>query len=296
MNLLRKQREGIKTIWQRVWLLVPLLLFLGLFLGLPAVVNVIYSLSDVTFETLRNVRLTGIGNYVTVLQDEDFWQAGWFSLRFALVTATAECVLGLALAIFLAPLFKRHTWLLGIIMMPLMVAPALIGLMYRLVLHEFVGPVPYYLWEWFNDSPAFLNATNAFWTLAVIEILQWTPFALLIFYAAYQTVPEGIREAARIDGAGAWQMLARISLPLMVPALITGFLIRFIDSFRVFDNVFVLTRGGAGGSTTSLSIYIYLSFFQRGDIGEAVAASMIFLVAAFALLFALNQATTRART
>lgn len=277
-------------------LLSPLLLFVLLFLGMPAAVNLIYSVSDVSFENLRNLNLVGLRNYVAVWQDDAFWQAGWFSLRFALLTATAECVFGLVLAIFLAPLLNKHPWLLAILMMPLMVAPALVGLMYRLVLHEFVGPVPFYLWEWFGDSPAFLDADSAFYTLSVIEILQWTPFALLIFYAAYQAIPTGILEAARIDGAGSGQLLRHISLPLIIPAIITGFFIRFIDSFRVFDNVFVLTRGGAGGSTTSLSIYIYQAFFQRGDIGEAVAASLIFLVSAFVFLLALNELTNRVRT
>jgi multiple sugar transport system permease protein len=276
-------------------LLTPLLLFVLLFLGMPTVINVLYSVSDVTFENLRNLNWVGLRNYIAVWQDDAFWQAGWFSLRFALLTATTECVLGLALAIFLAPLLKQHPWLLAVLMMPLMVAPALVGLMYRLVLHEFVGPIPFYLWEWLGNSPAFLDANNAFYTLSVIEILQWTPFALLIFYAAYQAVPTGILEAARIDGAGSGQVLRHISLPLIVPALITGFFIRFIDSFRVFDNVFVLTRGGAGGSTTSLSIYIYQAFFQRGDLGKAVAASLLFLLSAFVLLLALNEFTQRVR-
>ena len=74
-------------------------------------------------------------------------------------------------------------------MAPMMVAPALIGLMYRLILHEFVGVIPYYLWEWVGDSPAFLGTENAFLTLVTIEILQWTPFALLILYTAYRAIP-----------------------------------------------------------------------------------------------------------
>ena len=116
--------------------------------------------------------------------------AAWFSLRFGLVTAMAECLLGLFLAIFLSPLIVKRSGLMAPLMLPLMVAPAMVGLMYRLVLHEFVGPVPYYLDIWFGNSPAFLDVDNAFWTLVVVETLQWTPFAFLLFYMAYQAIPE----------------------------------------------------------------------------------------------------------
>ena len=112
----------------------PMVIFLLLFLGFPALVNIVYSLSSVSFQTLRAPELSGFSNYVSVLTDGDFWRAIWFSLRFGVITALAECLVGFFLAIFLAPLFEKRSWLLAIIMLPLMVAPALVGLMYRLVL------------------------------------------------------------------------------------------------------------------------------------------------------------------
>ncbi len=273
----------------------PMVLFLLAFLGFPAIVNIVYSLSEVSFETLRAPRLTGLGNYASVLNDADFWQASWFSLRFAVVTALAECCVGLGLAIFLAPLLNKRPWLMAILMLPLMVAPALVGLMYRLVLHEFVGPLPHYLWQWFGNSPAFLGPGNAFWTLVVVESLQWTPFAFLLFYMAYQAIPEEVREAAQIDGSSPWQAFIHIELPLLMPTVAVALFIRFIDGFRVFDNVYVLTGSGAGGATTSLSIYIYEAFFQQGSIGHAVAASVVLFAASFAVLFGLNALASRRR-
>jgi multiple sugar transport system permease protein len=273
----------------------PLVLFLLLFLGFPAIVNLIYSLSQVTFENLRSPTLTGPQNYLDVLTDNGFWNACWFSLRFGLITAVAECLLGLFLAIFLTPLIEKHSFLMAPLMLPLMVAPAMIGLMYRLVLHEFVGPVPYYLYTFFGDSPSFLNADNAFWTLCVVEALQWTPFAFLLFYMAYQAIPLEVRQAAQIDGASPAQILRRIDLPLMMPTIVVAFFIRFIDGFRVFDNVYTLTGSGPGGSTTSLSIYIYEAFFKQGAIGKAVAASVVLFIASFAVLFGLNWLAGRRR-
>lgn len=269
-------------------LTAPMVVFLLLFLGFPALVNLVYSVSEVRFETLRSPSLSGLGNYVAVLTDDEFWRASWFSLRFGVVTALAECLLGLFLAIFLAPLLSKRSWLLAPLMLPLMVAPAMIGLMYRLVLHEFVGPVPFYLYQWFGSSPAFLDVGGAFWTLSVVETLQWTPFAFLLFHMAYQAIPQDVRDAALIDGATPWQILRRIELPLMAPTIVVALFIRFIDGFRVFDNVYTLTGSGAGGSTMSLSIYIYEAFFKQGAIGKAVAASVVLFLASFAVLWGLN--------
>ncbi len=274
-------------------LAVPLVLFLLVFLGFPAIVNLIYSVSEVSFENLRSPEITGFSNFAAVWNDSSFWQASWFSFRFGLLTALLECALGLFLAIFLSPLIEKRSWLMAILMLPLMVAPALVGLMYRLVLHEFVGPVPYYLWTWFGASFSFLGPGSAFWTLVVVETLQWTPFAFLLFYMAYQAIPKEIVEASAMDGARYRHRLWYIELPLMAPTIVVALLIRFIDGFRVFDNVYVLTGSGPGGSTASLSIYIYEAFFKQGAIGKAVAASVILFVVSFAVLYGLNALAAR---
>jgi len=183
--------------------LTPVVGFPLLFLGFPAIVNLVYSVSSVNFETLRSPTFSGTDNYVAVVRDPAFWKAVWFSLRFGLVTAIAECALGLFLAIFLAPLLAARPVLLAPLTLPLMVAPAMVGLMYRLVLHEFRRSAAYYLQIWTGTSPAFLAPANAFRTLVVVETLQWTPFAFLLFYAAYIAIPQDIRDAAAMDGASA---------------------------------------------------------------------------------------------
>lgn len=270
-------------------LAAPVVLFLLALLGFPAVLNIVYSFSDVTFETLRAPSFAGLENYFRVLADEEFWQASWFSLRFGALTALAETALGLFLAVFLAPLLRRHSWLMAVLMMPMIIAPAMMGLMYRLVLHEFVGPLPHYLFAWFGDSPAFLSPDWVFTTVFVIETLQWTPFTLLLFFMAYESIPGDMREAAAMDGARGWTLFTKIEMPLMMPVVWIALAIRFIDGFRVFDNIFVLTGSGAGGTTTSLSIYIYLSFFKSAEIGTALAASVVLFAAAFAVLFVANR-------
>lgn len=265
-------------------LATPLVLFLLALLGFPTILNLVYSLSEVSFETLRAPRIEGFGNFADVLGDGAFWGSLWFSLRFGALTAVAEVALGLFLAVFLSPILRRHSWLLAILTLPMMVAPAMMGLMYRLVLHEFVGPLPHYLFAWFGSSPAFLGPANVFRTVVVIEVLQWTPFALLLFHLAYEAIPGEIREAARMDGAKGWRMFRKVEFPMLLPTFGVALAIRFIDGVRVFDIIYVLTGSGAGGSTMSLPIYIYTSFFKGGDIGKALAASVLFAAASFLLL------------
>ena len=216
-----------------------------------------------------------------------------FSLRFALLTTIAQVAIGISLAVFLAPLLSKRPWLMAILMLPMMAAPALVGLMYRLILHEFVGVLPYYFYLFFNDSPSFLGPRNVFWTLVAVETLQWTPFGLLILYSSYQSVPLEIRKSAAIDGAGPWRRLIAIELPWMRPTILLVTFIRFIDSFRVFDNVYTLSGPGAGGDTTTMSIYIYEAFFHGDDIGVAVAASLILLLLSFVVLAGLLRLSRR---
>lgn len=262
----------------------PLVFFLLVMLGFPTVLDIVYALSDVSFETIRAPSFSGLSNFAEVLTDPAFWRASWFSLRFAVITAVAECALGLFLAVHLSPLLRARPWLLAFLILPMVIAPAMMGLMYRLVLHEFIGPLPNFLYNQFGLSVGFLTAKNAFTTISVIETLQWTPFALLLFHMAYESIPEDLTEAAAVDGTPPWRILTRIKLPLMMPTVAVALFIRFIDGFRIFDNVWTLVGTGPGGSTTSLAIYVYVAFFRSGDIGKAIAASILVFVAMFIVL------------
>ena len=270
-------------------LAAPLVIFLLALLGFPVVLSLIYGFSRTSFETLSSPEFNGLENFAAVLADGNFWGAAWFSLKFGVLTALAECLLGLFLAVYLAPLIRRNGWMVAVLIAPMIVAPAMMGLMYRLVLHEFVGPLPHYLWQLFGLRLSFFNAQNVFWTVATVETLQWTPFAFLLFLTAYQAIPGEMREAAAVDGTRPWRMFWLIELPLMLPTLFVALFIRFIDGFRVFDNIYVLVGAGPGGVTRSMSIYIYEGFFRGNQIGQALAASILLFAAAFGLLALLTR-------
>ncbi len=264
-----KHKEGML-------LLSGLCVFMAFMLGYPAVANIWYSLSNISFSDIHTSEFVGLVNFENQLFSPKMWKAMGFSLQFGLICAALEVVLALLLVFTLHPILSRRPWLTAFLMLPMMVSPALMGVMYRLMLNEFAGVVPLYF-EMFGVYVNFLGPENIYTTVIVIEVLQWTPFALLILLAARQAVSPDIEEAANMDGAKPLQLIRFIFLPAMLPAIVIVAFIRFIDSFRVFDHIFVLTGGGPGSKTTSISIYIYKLFFNQNAIGEAVAVSLILL-------------------
>jgi len=273
-------------------LVAPLLVFLVLLLGFPILADLVYSFSNVTFTNIRAPTLSGLGNYLTTLADPAFWHALWFSLRYGLVQVVVQVTLALALALAFEGLLTRHRGLIAVLLLPMMIAPALLAVMYRLILNEFVGIVPAYL-DMLGFDPNLLGPDWVFVTVSAVDTLQWTPFSLLILLTALQAIPPELREAARIDGATGWQQFRHVLLPLLKPALGIAAFIRFIDSFRVFDHIYVLTGGGPGDETTGISIYIYQMFFQQQQLGGAVATSVILLLLSLALVWILMKASFR---
>jgi multiple sugar transport system permease protein len=276
------------------YFLVALCVFLGLMLGFPALANLWYSFSNFTFHDLSGGSFAGLANYQKALANPGLWAALGFSLRFALICTVIEVVLGLALVFILHPLLLKRPWLTAFLVLPMMVSPALMGVMYRLILNEFTGVIPAYL-GLLGWPINFLGKNNVYYTVIGIEILQWTSFAFLILLTARQTIPAELEEAAVVDGAIGVRLNALVILPNMVPTIVIVAFIRFIDSFRVFDHIYVLTGGGPGNRTTSLSIYIYKLFFNQNVLGEAVAVSIMLLVASLTLLFAALKLAVRTR-
>lgn len=258
-----------------VWVI---LIFL---MGIPFLVNLIYSLSEFRFETLLSPTISGWDNYVRVVQDSEFRDALLFSLRFAMVTTCAEVVLGAVVAIYLAPLLQKRQELMAILMLPMMLSPALLGQMYRLMFDDFAGSIPAMLEivaTSFDTPELVVNPLDTQWvftSLSLIEIFQWMPFVILLVYTTYIATPRDQLEAAQVAGASRWEIFRDIEFPHLIPTLLVLLLIRFIDGFRVFDHVWVLTQGGQGNNATSVSIYLYKAFFRSEAPGVAIAGGIV---------------------
>ncbi|MBC7518561.1 MAG: sugar ABC transporter permease [Microbacteriaceae bacterium] len=255
------------------WILsAPLLVFLLLVVAYAAFSGIETSFQD---RTLLNPEpsFTGFANYATVLNDSTFWSSLGFTVFYTVAVTVVELLLGFGLALLFDRGFPGKRWLLSVIIIPIMVAPSLMGIMFRLILNDNIGTIPA-VFKAIGSDISLFSGSNVIPLVVALDLVQWTPFTFLLLYSALQSVPQELYEAASIDRAGYWRVVKSIIVPLIVPTLvITGFL-RAIDAFRTFDTIYILTGGGPGTKTTTLSIYIY-KVLSGGNFGVASAAAVI---------------------
>ncbi len=232
------------------------------------------SLKEVYFGFLESSPFVGFKNYVQVFRSPAFWNAMRFSLFFGSITTVLELFLGFLLAYFYYSKFRGLRLPFTLLITPILMAPSLFGLMNRILLNNFIGLIPGYIKFFFGLDLDLFAPKNVFWTLVFVDALQWTPFTFLVIYAALISIPPQLIEAANIDGAKRLHIINYIVIPYVTPALIVSGFLRFLESFRVFDTVYVLTGGGPGSLTTSISIYIYRVGFTMGNQGLASAVGM----------------------
>ena len=139
------------------------------------------------------------------------------------------------------------------------------------------------------------SASLALWSVVLVDIWHWVPFVFLILFAAVEGLPREVLEAGRVDGANRWQLLWRVTLPLLMPAITVAFLFRAILAFKAFDEVFLLTGGGPGTSSELLSLHLYKVFFEQNQLGYGAMLS-VFTIAGVLMLLAAGRTIVAART
>lgn len=271
--------QNVKT---AKWILAsPLILFIILMVIFPAAYGVYLSLENVSFGNVRPT-FQGLSNYSEILTDIEFWHTIGFTLVFTFVTTILELIFGFLLALLFNRVFPGKRILLSLILLPIMVAPSLMGIMFRLLLNENIGTATYILSLFHVQINLFAPDTIAP-LLMVLDVIQWVPFTFLIIYSGLQGVNKGLYEAAAIDGASYWKTVFKVIVPTIKPIIIIAAFLRAIDAFRTFDVIYVLTNGGPGNASTTASIYIYKMGFKDGNVSLAAAASI--LIAIFLLIF-----------
>jgi multiple sugar transport system permease protein len=259
------------------WLLsMPLLIMLAMLLIWPVYLGVKTSF---THDVLSEFTTYGAGleNYKNLINQPNFWLSLRFTMIYAIVATIAEVILGFALALLFDRVFPGKRVLFSLMLVPIMIAPSLMAVMYRLILNENIGVIPGFLQRLGIEFSIF-EQQNVFGSLIALDVLEFTAFTFLLSYSALQNMPSEIYEAAAIDGANARQVLTRVILPMLRPALAIIFLLRILDSIRTFDSVYILTGGGPGTSTQTVGIYIYKTAFIFGDFGLAASASVVLVL------------------
>jgi multiple sugar transport system permease protein len=266
--------EPIKHVF--IWPAVLVVLLVTLF-------PLVYSLT-LSFQTMRLVpptppRFVGLGNYADLLQQPRFWQVLGNTALIVFVSVAVQYVLGFALALALHAKVPGERLFRASFLMPMLMAPVAVALIWRMLFHSTLGPVND-LFTLFGlpHLPFLTDSTWARASIIVVEVWQWTPFVVLLMLAGLQSLPEDIYEAARLEDASPWQQFWGITFPMLLPLSVAVVFIRIIEAFKVIDTVFVLTGGGPGLATETLTLYAYQEGLKKFNLGYTSALSFAFLI------------------
>lgn len=230
-------------------------------------------------QRIGEAEFIGLRNYVNLWNSDSFWESFWVTIRFAALVVSLEMFLGVGLALLLDRQLRGMAVLRTIFILPMMIAPIVVGLMWRYMYHPQVGVFNRWLNDLGFDTIPFLGDSSwAFASIVIADIWQWTPFIFILALAALQSLPSSALEAARVDGATGWQQILHIKLPLMMPVLIVTCLLRLIDAFKVLEVILVMTNGGPGLSTEILALRISRTASEFRQLGEAAAMSNYLLI------------------
>ena len=223
---------------------------------------------------------TGLANFQRLLASEDLRSAAGFTALYLVASTALTLVIGLALALVLSEEFRGRGMLRSLLALPLVIPPVVAGFAWKFMLNREVGVVGGYLLPMLGFERSLLaDPVLARLSVIVADVWSKTPFMLLILLAGLQELPAEVREAARIDGASGWQELRHVVLPLLAPVIGTAVLFRLLDGINTFDLIYVLTQGGPGISTQTLSILGWKIGFQYYNLGEAAALGLLMIVA-----------------
>lgn len=221
-----------------------------------------------------------LANFTRLATDGFFFSALWHTIIYAVVALTFEFLLGLGLAVMLDRSVRGRSVFRAALLIPMMIPPVVVGVVWRLMLNADFGAINGTLKRLGVNTEALTWTASPELALAsviAVDIWQWTPFMFLVLLAGLQAIPQEPYEAAKIDGAGRWQTFRHVTFPLLRPAILVALLLRTMDLLRVFDQIFILTEGGPGFATETVSLYIYRAAFRFFDFGYAAALSFVLL-------------------
>lgn len=221
-----------------------------------------------------------LAHFSRLLSDNFFLIALEHTVFFSFIALCFEFIIGLSLALLLNEYLPGRKLFRSALLVPMMLPTVVVGVVWRLMLNPNFGAVNGTLKSLgFNTQQLTWTAspTLAFFSIIAVDVWQWTPFVFLVLLAGLQAIPQEPYEAARLDGSSKWQTFVYITLPLLKPAILIVLLLRTMDLLRMFDQIFILTEGGPGFATETVSLYIYRTAFRFFDFGYAAAMSFVLL-------------------
>ncbi|BCL73319.1 putative ABC-type sugar transport systems,permease component [Vibrio nigripulchritudo MADA3029] len=268
------QTDSIKYLF--VWPALFIVLLVTLF-------PLIYALT-VSFQSVRlipplPVRFVGFDNYQSLLESARFWQSVGTTLFIVLSSVAIQYVVGFMLALALHNKVPGEKLYRVVFLLPMFMAPIAVALVARMMFHSALGPVnDFFSLLGFENLPFLTETSWALGVLVTVEVWQWTPFVTLLMLAGLQGLPKDVYEAASLENVPPWRQFWDITFPMLLPLSVVVVFIRIVEGFKIIDTVYILTGGGPGTSTETLTLFAYNQGFKTFNLGEASALSFLFLI------------------
>ena len=278
IQLERSHPLDATTNFYRYLFLLPALLTLVAVIIFPLLYTIRISFSGWNVAN-ASLNFIGFDNYANVLQDKRFWESLATLALTAITSVALEFVIGLGLALLLWQEGKGGRFFRVLFLLPMMVTPVIMSVVWQTIFHESLGPVNDLLQRvglppvlWLTEYP------QAFFAVIIAEVWQWTPFVFILLLAGLKALPHEPFEAASVDGASVLQTFWHITFQLLRPFIASVLLIRSIEASKIMETVYVLTSGGPGTSTETTSYYIFIAGLRDFKIGYAASLSIVYLL------------------
>jgi multiple sugar transport system permease protein len=236
----------------------------------------------------------GFDNYINMFKDEMFVQSLTNNITFAILSVTIEVVVGIVVAMMLSDDSKRSRLITTILLVPMIIAPVAAGTLWRMMFDRTYGVINYLLSLIHLGPVSWLSDYHiAIFSIIFVDFWQFMPYVAVLVLSSLKAIPDSFIDAARVDGASSFDIFGKIVLPVISPVIIIVTMIRFIDAFKVFDTVFVMTQGGPGSSTEMLPTYIYRQGIKFFQVGYSSASAILFIIAMSVVAVLFNKLRTR---
>lgn len=276
---------------------MPAVIIVVALLAIPVLWTLYAAFTDLhLFKIGGSTSFVGFKNFEKLIQNKSFWRTAWNTVVFMLGVVPLQLAIGMVVALALDNISWGKKFFRTWFLMPLMLSPVVVSFIVgRMLFQEDVGPLNQTLRALgFEGIPWLTHPVWAMITLISIDVWQWSSFMILMLMAGLQSVPLDLYDAARVDGANSWQVFWRITMPLILPITVTALLIRILDAFKVVDIIMVLTGGGPGQATESVTLAIYRIGVKGGDLAfgssQAYFLFVIMLIIGGSFLFMTRRA------
>ena len=273
----------------------PAVVILSIVILAPIAIAIITSFYDYTLINRTLDSFIGLRNYFEAVSNEKFIHSAIVTIVFVILVVLFEFIIGFLIAILLNQVERFRNIYYFILLIPLLINPIVVGLIWRMFLHPQLGILNYLISlvgidpiNWLGDPQ------NAFITIIFVDIWHQVSFMIILLLAGLASIPEEPYEAARVDGANAFQQFRDITLPYMRPVIIITLLIRLIFALKTYDLIYIMTKGGPGDATDLISYYIYRSAFIGLDLGQAASMSVILILIVCIIIYPLFKFMNRA--